>query len=252
LITKTCEVELPDRPGEVLLIAPPHDEPPGSYLVIGDSINATASHDEARRRYSEGGAVPYHLRSPDQIIRFFDGLELVDPGVVPVTRWRPDPIPFGTQLGLETLGGVARKKLRPLPIAALSIWTLHAVGRVSRYVIAGTGLPTYRAYVAVYLPWRRAAALSAAAASVTLAPAAAMAATTAPAGHHHGHTASPPVIQPTAQCLAASSRQYHAVPWAQQRLAPDRVWNLTMGAGQVVAGWTRGSAARPMALRAPS
>lgn len=78
-----------------------------------------------------------------------------------------------------------------------------------------------------------AAALSATAASVTLAPAAAMAAATRPAGHHR-HTVSP-VIRSTVQCLAASSRRYHAVPWAQQRLAPDRVWNLTTGAGQVIA-----------------
>ena len=76
-----------------------------------------------------------------------------------------------------------------------------------------------------------AAVMSAAAASVTLAPAAAMAA----AMSHHRHAANPPVIRSAAQCLAASSRRYHAVPWAQRQLAPDRVWNLTTGAGQVVA-----------------
>ncbi len=81
-----------------------------------------------------------------------------------------------------------------------------------------------------------AAALCAAAASVALAPAEAMAAATGrPPGSHDEHHARPPVIQPTAQCLAASSRRYHAVPWAQRELAPDRVWNLTTGAGQVVA-----------------
>jgi S-adenosyl methyltransferase len=35
--------------------------------------------------------VPYHLRSPEQFERFFTGLELVEPGVVPVPHWRPDP-----------------------------------------------------------------------------------------------------------------------------------------------------------------
>jgi membrane-anchored mycosin MYCP len=79
-----------------------------------------------------------------------------------------------------------------------------------------------------------AAAITVAAASVTLVPVAAMAAAAAPAGHHR-HSGSPSLIQPTAQCLAASSRRYHAVPWAQQQLAPDRAWNLAMGAGQVVA-----------------
>ncbi len=85
------------------------------------------------------------------------------------------------------------------------------------------------------IPAMVAAGLSAAAASVTLAPAAAMAAATGLAGHHHRQTTKPPAFQPTAQCLAASSRQYHAVPWAQQQLAPNRVWNLTTGADQVVA-----------------
>lgn len=90
-----------------------------------------------------------------------------------------------------------------------------------------------------------AAALSAAAASVTLAPAAAMAA----AMSHHRHAASPPVIRSASQCLAASFRRYRAVPWAQRQLAPDRVWNLTTGAGQVVAVVDSGvsSAARGLA-----
>jgi type VII secretion-associated serine protease mycosin len=43
------------------------------------------------------------------------------------------------------------------------------------------------------------------------------------------------VTKPTAQCLSASSRQYHGIPWPQHQLAPSRVWNLTMGAGQVIA-----------------
>jgi membrane-anchored mycosin MYCP len=85
------------------------------------------------------------------------------------------------------------------------------------------------------IPAVLAAALSAAAASMALAPAAAMAAATGPAGHHHRQTANRPAFQPTAQCLTASSRRYRAVPWAQQQLAPDRVWSLTTGTGQVVA-----------------
>jgi membrane-anchored mycosin MYCP len=66
-----------------------------------------------------------------------------------------------------------------------------------------------------------AAALGTAAAAVALAPAPALAA-----------------AQPTqlsAQCLAASAQRYSAVPWAQQQLAAQRVWNLTQGAGQIVA-----------------
>lgn len=40
----------------------------------------------------------------------FDGLELVEPGIVPVSEWRPDP---GTELpdrqNVGVWGGVARK-----------------------------------------------------------------------------------------------------------------------------------------------
>jgi membrane-anchored mycosin MYCP len=74
--------------------------------------------------------------------------------------------------------------------------------------------------------------LAAASASIMLAPVAAVA---APTGHPKSHHASPPVAKPTAQCLKASSRQYHGVPWPQRQLAPSRVWNLTMGSGQVIA-----------------
>jgi hypothetical protein len=34
--------------------------------------------------------VPYHLRTPDELASFFDGLDLIEPGVVPCPRWKPD------------------------------------------------------------------------------------------------------------------------------------------------------------------
>jgi hypothetical protein len=33
----------------------------------------------------------YRLRTFEQLAGFFDGLELVEPGVVPAVRWRPEP-----------------------------------------------------------------------------------------------------------------------------------------------------------------
>jgi hypothetical protein len=47
--------------------------------------------------HNESGAVPCHLRSPEQFARFFEGLELVEPGVAPVPHWRPDPNPVGVR-----------------------------------------------------------------------------------------------------------------------------------------------------------
>jgi O-methyltransferase involved in polyketide biosynthesis len=64
---------------------------PGSYLVIAHGSSTSEGLRDAARRYGESGADPYTLRSPDQLARFFGGLELVEPGLVPVPRWRPGP-----------------------------------------------------------------------------------------------------------------------------------------------------------------
>jgi hypothetical protein len=40
---------------------------------------------------NNSGAVPYYLRNPEGFARYFEGLELVSPGVVPMVQWRPDP-----------------------------------------------------------------------------------------------------------------------------------------------------------------
>ena len=72
--------------------------PAGSYLVIADGVAANPAISSAQRRYDESarpryGAsapAPYLLRRPDELASFFDGLDLVEPGVVPCSRWRPD------------------------------------------------------------------------------------------------------------------------------------------------------------------
>jgi hypothetical protein len=83
--------------------------PSGSHLVLNDGTNTDPKRREAHQRYNSGGAVPYHLRSPEEITRFFDGLELLEPGVVPVSQWRPEHSPFGLPPRVETLGGMGRK-----------------------------------------------------------------------------------------------------------------------------------------------
>jgi hypothetical protein len=64
---------------------------PGSYLAI-----AHATHDPARERRAEAAerfskmlGEPYVLRSAAEIGRFFDGLDLVGPGVGGLDRWYP-------------------------------------------------------------------------------------------------------------------------------------------------------------------
>jgi SAM-dependent methyltransferase len=83
--------------------------PPGSYLAIG---HHTADIDPEVRafaaRLSElNPAFPATLRDRQQVADLFAGLDLVEPGVVQISRWHPAP-DLGT--GAAPLwGGVARK-----------------------------------------------------------------------------------------------------------------------------------------------
>jgi hypothetical protein len=43
------------------------------------------------------------------VARFFTGLELVEPGLVQVHQWRPDPSDFTPEGVKSAHGGVARK-----------------------------------------------------------------------------------------------------------------------------------------------
>ncbi len=83
--------------------------PPGSYLVQYDSTDTSEEYVAAIRGYNEGGSVPYILRSPEQIREFFDGLDLLEPGVVSCSRWRPDALAFGLPAEVHQYGGVALK-----------------------------------------------------------------------------------------------------------------------------------------------
>jgi S-adenosyl methyltransferase len=64
--------------------------PAGSYLAIADGVAGGGPADDAQQRYNGAAAVPYYLRRPDQLASFFDGLDLIEPGVVPCPQWKPD------------------------------------------------------------------------------------------------------------------------------------------------------------------
>jgi hypothetical protein len=83
--------------------------PSGSYLVVRDGADTDKAYREAISRYNDSGAVPYHLRSPEQIAHYLDGLELVEPGVVSCPFWRPETSDVGTPIELAVLGAVGRK-----------------------------------------------------------------------------------------------------------------------------------------------
>jgi hypothetical protein len=62
--------------------------PSGSYLALNDGT-ASPERDEAIRRNEHTGNPPYRSRTPEDLVRFFDGLELLKPGVVSTPLWRP-------------------------------------------------------------------------------------------------------------------------------------------------------------------
>lgn len=85
--------------------------PSGSYLVIS---HPTAEIDgeamaEAMRLWNDSGAAPIVARSPEQLVRFFDGLELLEPGVVSCSRWRPDHFEIGVPVQVFHFSGIGRK-----------------------------------------------------------------------------------------------------------------------------------------------
>jgi hypothetical protein len=85
--------------------------PSGSYLALSDDTDTDAANNEATRSYNQNAssASRYHLRSPEQIARFFDGLELVEPGVVSTSQWRPESSRWGEPVEISHRAGVGRK-----------------------------------------------------------------------------------------------------------------------------------------------
>jgi hypothetical protein len=64
--------------------------PSGSYLTMYDSTDDNPTMNEAQDGYDDTGAVPYVLRPSAFVRAYFDGLEPVEPGIVPLRKWRPD------------------------------------------------------------------------------------------------------------------------------------------------------------------
>ena len=85
---------------------------PGSFLTVNHSTSAVHGEamEEAVRHWNRVGTPPMTLRTPQQIVRFFDGLDLLAPGVVSCSRWRPGPGPEGEEPAeVDEFSGVARK-----------------------------------------------------------------------------------------------------------------------------------------------
>ncbi|WP_232668553.1 SAM-dependent methyltransferase [Pseudonocardia sp. TRM90224] len=82
--------------------------PAGSYMALWDGTDTSEAARAAAKAQADLGS-PYHQRSPRQIEAWFDGLDLVEPGVVTLTDWRPDAAEVGEAVHIDGYGGVARK-----------------------------------------------------------------------------------------------------------------------------------------------
>jgi hypothetical protein len=112
-----------DDDGPAAIIATLMDAvPPGSYLVAshvtGDIRPEFAARAAVHYRKVTSGAT---LRSREEILRFFAGVDLVEPGLVQVPQWRPDGKPADSSQ-VWILGGVGRKPVTDTqPANGLSI-----------------------------------------------------------------------------------------------------------------------------------
>ncbi|MEU4820257.1 SAM-dependent methyltransferase [Actinomadura sp. NPDC023710] len=83
---------------------------PGSHLVIahftadlhGDDLH------QVLKIVTGMGGTPFTARTPSQIAEFFQDVDLLDPGIVTCSRWRPDPSPWPADAVLQYCG-VGRK-----------------------------------------------------------------------------------------------------------------------------------------------
>jgi hypothetical protein len=86
--------------------------PAGSCLAmsVGTADFDPERMENVRRVYQDRGQ-PCRLRTKAQIEAFFDGLELIEPGVVQVHRWHPDPVAVGSvnDADVAVYGGLAYK-----------------------------------------------------------------------------------------------------------------------------------------------
>ena len=85
--------------------------PSGGYLLSANFLSGDDPRaPELERAFLEGGLGTGRFRTREEQLRYFDGLELVDPGFVYVNDWRPDgQTPTDSPVYRLYAGGVARK-----------------------------------------------------------------------------------------------------------------------------------------------
>ncbi|MEV4568111.1 SAM-dependent methyltransferase [Nonomuraea sp. NPDC049419] len=82
--------------------------PSGSYLALAHSVRS-ASMDKAAAEWNASGATPLTLRTEDELRAFFHGLDLLEPGVVSLPKWRPEPETSFQDREVFQFGALGRK-----------------------------------------------------------------------------------------------------------------------------------------------
>ncbi|MHB9857947.1 SAM-dependent methyltransferase [Streptomyces sp. YIM S03343] len=85
---------------------------PGSCLILSQTTaDLSPEAMEAAATAFRRSGTPFHPRTLAEFSRFFDGLELLGPGVIPVCGWRPEPEDVAAQAEgiVPVYAGVARK-----------------------------------------------------------------------------------------------------------------------------------------------
>lgn len=84
--------------------------PGGSYLALSQVASDIQAEQmaEAAKRYNRLARESQRHRSRAEVARFFDGVDLVEPGLVPVQQWRPAS-DLEARARSAMWGGVARK-----------------------------------------------------------------------------------------------------------------------------------------------
>ena len=96
-----------EKPGEI--VSTLRDAlPDGSFLVLSHATGDLFERSDAQAVYKNATA-SMNLRSHAEVERYFDGFDLLEPGLTQVPFWRPDgPLPAGAA-SIGFYGGVGRK-----------------------------------------------------------------------------------------------------------------------------------------------
>ena len=101
-----------DQAGPHKIVAEYRDRlAPGSYLAVTHGIleDDPGGEGAAAEGVYRQASSQLHVRSLPDVLRFFEGFELVEPGLTWITQWRPEPgtEPTGRQHSMR--GGVGRR-----------------------------------------------------------------------------------------------------------------------------------------------